>query len=260
MDLFENEFVVSKIAAAVFLPKGKGTPIHKDRPTHGLVFNVDCSATYKFDTGEVLTCHPGEIIYLPKGSNYTAKRHMVNDTETRGIYAINFLTLFEQNKNRPCIIKVKGKDKIISLYSRAANAWITKDDGFYEECMSAIYQIIKQLKMESTVYAPTEKSLSALKPAIDYINKNFTEEIIQIEHLAKLCGVSEAYLRRLFHRAFFVSPAIYVRNQRIEYAKELLLTGEYSVSEVAAFSGFNDISYFSREFKKATGVSPNAYK
>ena len=100
MDLFENEFVVSKIAAAVFLPKGKGTPIHKDRPTHGLVFNVDCSATYKFDTGEVLTCHPGEIIYLPKGSNYTAKRHMVNDTETRGIYAINFLTLFEQNENR----------------------------------------------------------------------------------------------------------------------------------------------------------------
>jgi two-component system response regulator YesN len=41
---------------------------------------------------------------------------------------------------------------------------------------------------------------------------------------------------------------------------ELLLTGEYSVSEVAGLAGFNDISYFSREFKRATGVSPSEYE
>lgn len=79
-------------------------------------------------------------------------------------------------------------------------------------------------------------------------------------YLAELCGVSEVYLRRAFRNAFGVSPAVYMRNKRIAYAKELLLSGEYSVTDVAMLSGFNDTAYFAREFKKATGVSPIAYR
>ena len=67
------------------------------------------------------------------------------------------------------------------------------------------------------------------------------------------------YLRKLFNIAFSVSPSNYIRNMRINYAKELLCTGEYSITSVAALSGFNSVVYFSREFKKATGVPPNKY-
>jgi AraC-like DNA-binding protein len=46
---------------------------------------------------------------------------------------------------------------------------------------------------------------------------------------------------------------------RINYAKELIKSGEYSITEIAIISGFCDVSYFSREFKKAIGVTPKDY-
>ena len=46
---------------------------------------------------------------------------------------------------------------------------------------------------------------------------------------------------------------------RIRYAKDLLDSGEYSISDAAFISGFNDVAYFSREFKKATGTQPSEY-
>ena len=53
-----------------------------------------------------------------------------------------------------------------------------------------------------------------------------------------------------------VSPLAYINSLKITRAKELLLSGMYTVTEVAFMSGYSDISHFSREFKKSTGVSP----
>jgi AraC-like DNA-binding protein len=259
MDLFENEMIVTKIAAAVFVPKGKGTPIHKNRPYHGLAFNVGCTVTYRFDREGVLVCHAGELIYLPKGSNYTVERGIDGVGESCGVYAINFDTSLAQNENRPTVIKVHGSDKMQSLFERAERAWKKEGAGFYEACLADLYTVIAQLKAEAASYAPYQKNLSALAPALDYINEHFTEESIKVEQLAALCGVSEPYLRRLFGRTFSVSPAVYMRNLRIKYAEELLHSGEYSVTDAATLSGFNDIAYFSRSFKKETGVSPREY-
>lgn len=257
MDLFENEVIVSKIRHAVFIQKG--TPIHQNRPAHGLVFYQNMTSTYRFDSGETFDCHSGDLIYLPQGSNYRVESSVEPGVEEYGAYVINFLTIFDQNENEPFMIRLGSSEKILSLFSKAAHAWKKKKIGYYEECMSDLYQIIKVLKKEREKYVPKKKIYVAIKPALDYISENFTSETIAIEHLANLCGVSEAYLRILFHRTFSVSPAVYIRNLRIHSAKELLLTGEYSVAEAATISGFNDISYFSREFKKATGVSPRDF-
>ena len=260
MDFLEEEIIVTKIILAMFMPKHKGEPIHRNRPSHGLVYYVDCAAVYSFESGETLTCHSGEFIYLPKGSNYTAKRYMENDTDSRGVYAINFLMLDGEEINAPFVMRIRGRDEIQSLFSKAVNAWRKKDVGFYEECLADLYKIIKLLKKESACYAPEKPIIDVIRPAISYINENYTQENIPLSHLAKLCGISEPYLRKLFHRIFSVSPAVYMRNLRIKYASELLVSGEYSVTDVAILSGFNDAAYFAREFKKMIGVSPTEYR
>lgn len=260
MEYFEGEWIVSGISNALFMPRKGGTPIHKDRPTHGFAFNVGCTSEYRFDSGEVLTCHSEELIYLPKGSNYTAKRSLDGESATCGVYAINFLVQTEQTEFRPFVVRVKGVERATSLFSRAANAWAKKEIGYYEECMSDLYGIVRLLKTEQKKYTSYEKSRVFLQPALDYIGENFLTETIEISRLADLCGVSEPYLRRMFQRAFSTSPAVYIRDLRIKYAKDLLLSGEYTVAEVASLSGFNDLSYFSREFKKCMGVSPKEYK
>ena len=260
MNLFDEEMVVSKIILAMFMPKEKGAPIHKNRPSHGLVFNVDCSATYRFESGEVLTCGSGECIYLPKGSNYTAERTMITDTPQRGVYAINFLLLNDETENKPFVLRIRGRDEMISLFSKAETAWRKKGVGFYEECMIDLYKIIRIMKKETSRYSSAQRSLQILAPALEYIKENYTNENIPLSRLASICNISQPYLRKLFQNAFSVSPAVYMRNLRIKYAKELLSSGEYSVTDAAMLAGFNDISYFSREFKNAVGVAPSEYR
>jgi AraC-like DNA-binding protein len=258
--LLEDGIVVTKILLALFMQGNHGKPIRKNRPSHGLVFNFGCSATYSFDDGRVLTCRCGECIYLPKGSNYTAVRYDIEKSKDSGVYAINFLTLSELNENRPFVLPIKGKDEMRSLFFKAAASWKKKDAGYMEECFSDLYRIVKQMRKETERYTPKEKTFERIAPALKYIEENYLSESIPVAHLAFLCHISEAYLRKKFHDLFSVSPAVYMRNKRINYAKELLQSEEYSVTDVSMLSGFNDPAYFVREFKKTVGVTPSAYR
>jgi len=261
MEFLNQEFVVAKITAAVFVPAGSGNPVHKNRPSHGLAFNVDYPSTYRFDDGNVLTCHAGECIYLPQGASYTVDKVASAGSfpPGAGVYAINFHISGPTEAPKPGIMQVRGKDEMLSAFIKAENAWRQKSVGFYEECFINLYRIVRELKQEAARYSPLGKALAILAPALEYINANYTSENISLSHLAALCGISEPYLRRLFRGAFSVPPAVYMRNMRIKYAKELLRSGEYSVTDAAILSGFNDTAYFSREFKKVTGVPPGRY-
>ena len=260
MDFLNDQVAVVKISAAVFVPCGKGGAVHKNRATHGIAYNIGCDTTYRFATGEIITCRSGEVIYLPQSSDYTVDKKEIPTIPNAGTYAINFLTTSEVLNLVPQKTSVRGKEEILSLFKRAAFVWRKKSTGFYEECFSDLYKIFKIMKKEATEYSQSEKNTAILLPALEYINANYTSENISIGKLAELCNISEPYLRRLFVLSFSTSPSIYIRNMRIKYAAELLSTAEYSVTEVAFLSGFSDTAYFSREFKKIIGTPPKNYK
>ena len=258
--MLEQKIVITKIDVALYMPEGQGRPIHKNRPNHGLVLNVGCTSDYLFESGERLVCHAGECIYLPKGSNYIAKRYEISGSKECGVYAINFLSDSFGETEAPWVLRIKGESEMRRMFARAARAWMRRGADYYEECCAELYRIIGQIKKETSRYASEGKTARLLAPALEYIDGHYTNESISVPYLAELCGVSEVYLRRVFQNVFGVSPAVYMRNKRIAYAKELLLSGEYSVTDVAMLSGFNDTAYFAREFKKTVGVSPHAYR
>ncbi|MBE6591666.1 MAG: helix-turn-helix transcriptional regulator, partial [Ruminococcaceae bacterium] len=74
-----------------------------------------------------------------------------------------------------------------------------------------------------------------------------------------LCGVSEVYFRKLFLNSFGVSPKEYMIQKRMDYAKNLLKSGDFSISEIATLCGYTESCHFSREFSKREGISPNQY-
>lgn len=254
MSFLSEETVVLAISLAIELPAGKGTPVHRNRSSHGLALNVSHTTRYRFESGEDLICGAGDCIYLPQGANYTVEC-FEDAAKKSSTFAINFL-LDSNCKNAPFVIHPRGKEELFSLFSKAANAWRKKEAGFYEECFSDLYRILRNLKRERADQSPQGAALKKLAPALHYIQENYTEENVPLAHLAALCGVSQPYLRRLFHRALQTSPALYMRALRLEYARELLLSGEYSVTDASFASGFNDTAYFSREFKKYFGISP----
>ncbi|MFA0442271.1 helix-turn-helix domain-containing protein [Vibrio sp. 10N.222.51.C12] len=101
---------------------------------------------------------------------------------------------------------------------------------------------------------------SLIASAIDYIEKHFTSNIREID-IASHCHLSPQYFSRIFHKRVGSSFRDYLSNKRLEHAKKLLLDKEQQrISSIAYDCGFNDVSYFSRVFKKKTGMSPGTYR
>jgi len=95
--------------------------------------------------------------------------------------------------------------------------------------------------------------------AMDYLHKRF-DGPVDIAKLASSCNMSMSTLLRSFKRANGCAPKEYLMRLRVNCASELLLTTDLDVGEVGLRSGFDDANYFSREFKRATGLPPRRYR
>ena len=97
---------------------------------------------------------------------------------------------------------------------------------------------------------------SAFLPAIYYVAQNYREKIQNTE-VANLCSMSPFVFSRKFKDAFAISFRDYVVRYRLRAACSLLKNPDASVTDVAFAVGFNDVSYFSRMFKRHFGVPPS---
>ena len=105
----------------------------------------------------------------------------------------------------------------------------------------------------------TNKSKHKLFTIREYLDNNFTEQI-NLDELAENFFISKFYLTREFKKTFGTTIIQYILNKRIEYAKELLTYTNKSIEEISEACGFNDQSYFSRQFKKAENTTCLAYR
>ena len=78
--------------------------------------------------------------------------------------------------------------------------------------------------------------------------------------LANLVNMSVTNFRREWLKLYGESALQYRDRIRLSYAKEYLMSGYYTVTEVAEKCGFNDVNYFIRFFKKNTGISPGKFE
>lgn len=83
---------------------------------------------------------------------------------------------------------------------------------------------------------------------------------IEIEDYAKSRHMSCCWFIRCFKQQMGVPPLKYLTQIRINRARELLTGTDYTISEISEIAGYNNPLYFSKLFKKQTGVSPKAYR
>lgn len=100
---------------------------------------------------------------------------------------------------------------------------------------------------------------STLKPAIEYIYKNKSENIT-VEKLAKVCHVSQSYFSRLFSKEMGESFSNYISKLKIKWSKNLLEETDLTINEISEDLGFNETGYFIKIFKKYEGVTPSIYR
>ena len=83
---------------------------------------------------------------------------------------------------------------------------------------------------------------------------------VSIDELSVRSNMSSSTLHRAFHRTVQCSPIDYHLQMRIDNAANLLKHSRMSVSQISEACGFSDSNYFSRQFRKRTGMSPREYK
>ena len=82
-------------------------------------------------------------------------------------------------------------------------------------------------------------------------------EDLSVEELAFLCNMSISSFKRKFKNTYGTSPKRYINTKRLEKAQHLLSTSELSVGEICFECGYNDLSYFSKTFKRQFGKLPS---
>ena len=97
------------------------------------------------------------------------------------------------------------------------------------------------------------------KEMVSYIQQNFTGKI-SLREFGEQFHLSEKYISRYFKEHFHITLSQYVTYLRLEHAKQLLQDTDIPVTDVAMQSGYQNVSYFIRIFKKTYGVSPLKYR
>jgi DNA-binding response OmpR family regulator len=92
------------------------------------------------------------------------------------------------------------------------------------------------------------------------LETNLQDDEFGISHLCRELAVSHAQLYRKFKSLSNITIADYFKSLRLYKAREMLLTTNRNVTEVAFTTGFKSLSYFSREFTNEFGKSPSAFR
>lgn len=98
-----------------------------------------------------------------------------------------------------------------------------------------------------------------IESAVIFMKENYTKDI-SLEILSKRFNISQAYFCRLFKKELGVNFKDYLIELRLEKAKELLLSSEMKIYEVAGIVGYEDQRYFSELFKCKVGLTPLEYR
>lgn len=100
---------------------------------------------------------------------------------------------------------------------------------------------------------------STIKMILSEMKQNYAENIT-LTDLAKKYGISISYLSGLIKEELQMSFSNYIASKRIQKAKELLADEKLSIEEIAERVGYSDYFYFTKVFKKNSGISPSKYR
>ncbi|MDQ1913999.1 AraC family transcriptional regulator [Paenibacillus sp. GD4] len=105
----------------------------------------------------------------------------------------------------------------------------------------------------------TEEIPKAYRRVTSFIDNHY-EQDLSLDQLADIAGLNKYHLCKKFSSYLGVSPMDYVRNRRLERAAELLRTTALPITDIAGLSGFSNVSYFGKVFRRIIGMSPSTYR
>lgn len=168
--------------------------------------------------------------------------------------------------SKPILVKLSEsqqtylKEKLLYLIrisQRNTSSWgILQAKAILIDLLALILQCDE---VKSNTNTAVHNNWPIVRNTMEFINLHYSNGSLTNNIISEAVGVSENYLCSVFKNMLGITIHTYLLNTRIARAKELILEGKYSITQVAELTGFRSIHSFSRTFKKYHGRSPKAF-
>ena len=148
-------------------------------------------------------------------------------------------------------------NKLISICTSNSTGKDVFADLTVKELLFRIMQV--QNLNHTNDYYISAGNTNSLAFIVGYIKENISSSI-NIEFLSNKAYMSKSTFYRAFKRELGLSPQEYILNEKIKRAKKLLLDPKNKIVSICSETGFQDVNYFTRLFKKFEGVTPHQYR
>ena len=216
--------------------------------------NPTSESIYEDADGKFFKVYPaaGELLILPPHTHHI---DIIRENEFENDGFIIFMK-FPDFVLTDRLEVMKPTAKFCGMLEQFGMDWEKQLPGYRLRCGAMLLGLFEELRIQSESKYLDSAKYRLIEPAIKYIHENSRAGNITIEHLAKLCGVTGQHFHRTFRSCTGTTPGKYVEALRMKAARELLVSGRYTVAAVAIECGYDSASNFARSFRAYFGMPP----
>lgn len=172
-------------------------------------------------------------------------------TAKKGLYIQN--TIFRLTAHS-CGIEPKYLRMISQKYSKEIDELTdpSQETELRQHMLYAYCEMVSKCKMSG--YSPI------IQKTIAYISRHLADENLSLTQLSENVNTNSSYLSKLFKAEVNMTLTEYISQARIEKAMEYIKSGNMKIQDVALAVGYTDTAYFTRCFRKRTGLSPTEFQ
>lgn len=241
---YENNYYKSGYYL-IYVERGKGyfeTPEGKFTANPQTMFWLDLSRPYKYYSDSVDPWVIHWLMFEGGIADYFSNRMMASEKyqftlESEDEICVAFFALLENY-----LSSAQGERGRILLHQKLT------------DLLSGIL-----LRSDSLFLARQEAYPDPVRLMISYMEQNYFRRIT-LDELAEVTYLNKYYMARLFKQHTGLAPCELVNRFRLEYGRQMLLSGEMGVEQIALNLGFHSHSYFTRRFKREYGLTPKEYR
>ncbi|NIK68403.1 MULTISPECIES: AraC family transcriptional regulator [unclassified Paenibacillus] len=258
------------IESCTFTEGLKGSMFLED---HLLLFVLE--GMYKVTFGdEEFTVNKNEMVLLQKSILVNYEKSGEEDSDYRLDYIMfflkeelltEFINMADLQYNHPAVlvpVSVKAINERLMSYIHSLKPYFKEREALKEGLIR-----VKLLELlfdvadadEQFLYQFLQLRRTDKKGITEIVEQNITNPV-SLQDLAYLSGRSLSTFKRDFQAIYNTSPVRWIRNRRLDIARDMLLHTSALVTDVCFSTGFENVAHFSKVFKERFGVAPSSYR
>ena len=203
-------------------------------PTQCLALGIDNTKI-----NEVVEKFNNQVAIENENNNWSIHEdtnHLINNNDVNILINRLVHTFIDNNQSKDILLDLMIQELVVRLLQTKAKSVL--------------------LNNSSSMFSDTR-----IGATIKFIKNNLTNKNITVDLLAQKACMSTSHFHKKFKNTLGISPIDYINAEKIKFSKKLIKESkDFLISEIAYKSGFNNASYFNRQFKKMEMMTPQQFK